>query len=112
MPVYKLTRFTVRADAQEAAERAMHDYASYVRRDLAGYTWTVSRDPANPTQHTVMTRADSPDVETRSAAAPGTVAFLAALTPLLSAPPAVQDCALVTSSDLAPRSRPHDRRRR
>ena len=33
MPVFKLARFQVKPEAREQAERAMHEFASYVRKD-------------------------------------------------------------------------------
>lgn len=113
MAVYSLTRFEVRPDALESIERAMHDYANYVRTELADSTWTVYRDPAVPTRFVCMVRATTPIADDKHRKAPGTQAFLAALTPVLVSSIEDAHMQLVTSSDLAPRpSRLKDRRPR
>lgn len=105
MAIYRLARFEVRDEARGAAEQLMHDYAAYVRKELADTMWTVYRDPMVPTRFTTMTRDASPTATERARKATGTVAFETALAPLLVAPVDVSDCQLVTSSDLAPRHR-------
>jgi len=111
MAVFKLARFEVRADAVLDAERAMHDFASYVRKELADSVWTTYRDPNNPTHYVSLIRADDAAADKRHLEAPGTQAFVAALDPLLVGGVEVTEWQLVTSSDLAPRPRA-DRRRR
>lgn len=107
----KTERFEVRADAHEAAERAMHEFAAYVRRELPDSSWTAYRDPASPARYTAFVRADSPAAYERHRSAPGTQAFAAALTPLLVDTIEHADYELVTSSDLAPRHRAERGRR-
>lgn len=111
MAVFKLARFEVRADAIVDAERAMHELASYVRRELPGSSWTTYRDPNAPTHYVSMIRTDDAAADERQLEAPGTQAFVAALAPLLVGDLELTEWQLVTSSDLAPRPRA-DRRRR
>jgi quinol monooxygenase YgiN len=103
MAVYTLARYEVTAEARTDAERAMHELATYVRKELPGASWTIYRDPQRPTHYTSFVRADSPAAEERFHASAGAKAFIAALTPLLAAPIETSYCELVTSSDLAPR---------
>ena len=110
MAVYKTARFAVRPEAREQAERAMHEFASYVRRELADSMWTMYRDPTAPTHYVALSRAASPAAEQQHDSAPGTQAFMAALAPLLVGSIEVTELELVTSSDLAPRHRPARRR--
>jgi quinol monooxygenase YgiN len=105
MPVYQIARFAVRADARGAVERAMHEVASYVRRELPDVMWTAYRDPTTPTRYVVMTRADSPGAADRQRTASGIQAFDAALAPLLVGEVELTECELVTSSDLQRRHR-------
>ena len=98
MAVYKLARFTVRAEAQPAAERAMHDFASYVRNNLPAYQWTTYRETGAPARYVALIRVgDSAEDITASKA------FDKALGPHLDGPPELTEWELVTSSDLAPR---------
>jgi quinol monooxygenase YgiN len=105
MAVYRLARYEVRPEARADAERAMHELASYVRRELPDVTWTVYRDPHAPTRFVALSRADNPTADAGHRDTPGVKAFLAAITPLLAAPIEDSTCELVTSSDLAPRVR-------
>ena len=114
MPVYTLVRYVVRPDAYEQAERAMHEFASYVRSELADSSWTTYRDPQAPHRFVSLIRADNLAAVERHRNAPGTQAFLAALSPLLEGELEFSELELVTSSDLAPRHRdrkPGSRRR-
>jgi quinol monooxygenase YgiN len=112
MAIQKIARFTVRRDAREAAERAMHEYADYVRKELPDTTWTTFRDPHTPGLYIAMSRADNAATDERHQAAPGTQAFRAALDPLLVGPFELTDCELVTSSDLQRRFEPKRASRR
>jgi hypothetical protein len=112
MPVYKLDRFEVRADARLAAERAMFDYASYVRAELPDSIWTMYRDLHAPTRFTSITVSRDAAAEARALAAPGTRTFLAAIEPVLVGAIETSASELVTSSDLARRHRPDARRAR
>ncbi len=105
MAVYRLARYEVRPEARTDAERAMHELAAYVRTELPDVTWTVYRDPQTPTRFFALSRAATPAADAQHQAAPGVHAFVAALTPLLTAPLEDHTCELVTSSDLAPRVR-------
>jgi hypothetical protein len=113
MAVYTIARFEIRPEARDQAERAMHAYASYVRQELPGSTWTAYRDPHAPAHHIAMIRADDAAADARRRAAPGTQAFDATLATLLIGPVSVTECALVTSSDLQRRvpTEPRARRR-
>lgn len=105
MPVFKLAHFEVRPDAREQAERAMHEFASYVRKELRDSSWTSYRDPDAPTRYLALTIADSPAAEERQRTASGTATFLAALQSLVVGNIEHTNWQLVTSSDLARRRR-------
>lgn len=105
MAVYRLARFEVRPEARADAERALHELAAYVRRELPDVMWTTYRDPEVPGRFTTLVRAELPAADDRLRASPGMQALLAALEPLLVAPIEDARCELVTSSDLAPRPR-------
>ncbi|HEY5944794.1 MAG TPA: hypothetical protein VIV40_04855 [Kofleriaceae bacterium] len=111
MAVFKLARFAVRPDAREAAERAMHDFASYVRKELPDSMWTTYRDAKAPNHYVSMIRADNPAADERHRNAAGTQAFVAALYPLVEGTVEFTEYELVTSSDLAPRHRDRKRSR-
>jgi quinol monooxygenase YgiN len=109
MAVYKLARFEVRPEAREEAERAMHDFASYVRAELDDSMWTTYRDVDAPNRFVSMIRADNEAADKRHRDAPGTRKFVAALYPLLAGDVEFTQYELVTSSDLAPRPRKRGR---
>lgn len=106
MAVYTIARFEVRPDARDQAERAMHEFASYVRKELPDSMWTTYRDPRAPTHYISLIRADDPAADDRHRNAPGTQAFVTALYPLVVGEVEFTQLELVTSSDLAPRHRP------
>lgn len=106
MAVFKTVRYQVRSGAGPDAERAMREFAAYVRRDLPDSSWTMYRDPHDPTHYLALIRADDRAADARHRDAPGTQAFVAALAPVLAAELEVREYELVTSSDLAPRHRP------
>lgn len=105
MPVFKLAQFEVRPDARDQAERAMHDFASYVRQELRDSSWTSYRDPDVPTRYLALTIAESPAAEEKQRKAIGTKAFFDALQPLVVGNVEHTNWQLVTSSDLARRRR-------
>ena len=105
MAVLTIARFEVRPEAHAEAERAMHEFASHVRTQLPGSSWTVYRDPRAPTHYTAMLRVDDVAAAARHRAATGPLAFEAALGPLLVGAVEVVECELVTSSDLQRRHR-------
>lgn len=98
--LYTIDRYEVRPDARDAAERAMHEHASFVRRELPDVTWTAYRDPAAPTRFVALTRAESGPGEARHRQA-----LAAALAPHLVGEIEITGCELVTSSDLQRRHR-------
>jgi hypothetical protein len=100
MAAYAIARYEIRSDAHDAAERAMHDHASFVRRELPDVTWTAYRDPAAPTRYLAMTRAESRAGDERHRQA-----LAAALGPFLVGEIESTGCELVTSSDLQRRHR-------
>lgn len=105
MAVFKVFRFEVLPDARVEAERAMHELAAYIRKELPDSSWTAYRDPHAPTHYISMFRADDAAADERHRNAPGTRAFVAALAPLLRGNVEVTECELVTSSDLQRRHR-------
>ncbi len=100
MAAYAIARYEIRPDARDAAERAMHDHAAFVRRELPDVMFTAYRDPAAPTHYVAMTRA-----ETRAGDERHRQALAAALAPHLAGDIEVAGCELVTSSDLQRRHR-------
>jgi len=105
MPVFKLARFQVRPEAREQAERAMHEFATYVRTELDDSSWTTYRDPKAPMHYLSLIIADSPAADDRHRNAPGTQKFVAELYPLVVGEVEFTQYELVTSSDLARRRR-------
>jgi quinol monooxygenase YgiN len=102
MPAFMISRLEVRADARVQAEQAMHELATYVRKELPGVIWSAFRS----TSHYIATmRAETPAALEQYRNAAGTRAFQAALAPLLVGSIDEQPYELVTSSDLAPRRR-------
>ena len=83
----------------------MHEFASYVRKELDDSAWTTYRDPLEPTHYLSVIVAKSDAAAERHRSAPGTHAFLAALAPLLAGELELKHYELVTSSDLARRHR-------
>jgi quinol monooxygenase YgiN len=112
MAVFKLARFEIRSDRRADAERAMHELASYIRKELPAASWTTYRDPHAPAHYISLSRADDRTADDRFRDAPGMRAFLATLGPLLVGTLEVTEYELVTSSDLAPRLRNLRRRPR
>ncbi len=103
MPVYEVAQFEVRPETRVRAERAMNEFANYVRSELPDSSWTTYRDPGKPSHYMAITIAASPAARARHRSAPGTQAFLAAIEPLLDGAINITDCDLVTSSDLGKR---------
>ena len=103
MAVFQIARYAVRPDARVDAERAMHDFAAYVRSELPESAWSSYR---GETHYLSLVRAESPAAAERHRTAPGTQAFAEALAPLLVGEIEVSDYQLVTSSDLARRFKP------
>ena len=100
MAAHAIARYEIRSDARDAAERAMHDHAAFVRRELPDVTWTAYRDPAAPARYLAMTRAESRAGDERHRRA-----LAAALAPFLVGEIENTGCELVTSSDLQRRHR-------
>lgn len=105
MPVYTLSRFEIRPEARKEAEEAMHDFASYVRKELDLTTWTVYRDGDEPGRYIAMIRDETPAAGERRKKAEGTRAFEAALAGFTAGKVDAMRCELVTSSDLQRRHR-------
>ena len=105
MAIFKIARFEVRPDAREQAERAMHDFASYVRKELPDSALATYREAAAPNRFISLIRADNATADERHRAAPGTKLFADALQPLVVGTVEFTEYELVTSSDLAPRHR-------
>ena len=105
MAMYQLARFEVHADRLEDAQRAMHDFATYVRNELPGSMWTAYSDPATPTRFWCFLRTENPAADQSHRAATGVKAFAASLAPHVVGKIETSEMQLVTSSDLAPRHR-------
>lgn len=89
MPIVKMARFPVRPDARDEAERTMHAIASEVRAKQRDAAWTTYRAGDDYVVILVGTGSLHED----------------RLQPFATAPITVNDCTLVTSSDLARRRR-------
>jgi hypothetical protein len=89
MPIVKMARFEVRPDARDEAERAMHAIANEVRAQQPDAAWTTYRAGND---YVVILVGKGSLFEDR-------------LQPFATAPIEVNDCTLVTSSDLARRRR-------
>lgn len=96
MPVFEVARFEVRPDAREEAERAMHEVASQIRRDLPNTFCAAYREAGAPNRYIAFFRRGDDE---------GTDAFVEALAPLAAGSVDVTRYELVTSTDLAPRHR-------
>src|SRR4051812_26992867 len=105
MALVKIARFEVRPEAREQAELAMHEFASYVRKQLDDSSWTTYRDPKSPTKFISLIIADDAKADERHRNAPGTKTFVDKLYPLVVGTVEFTDCELVTSSDLQRRRR-------
>src|SRR5688572_8439827 len=105
MAVFKIARYEVRSDARLEAERAMHEHAAYVRRELPDAAWTTYRDSHAPTHYISLLRVDDRKADAGYQRAPGTEAFVGALDRLQVGALEVTEYELVTSSDLARRRR-------
>src|SRR4030095_14853072 len=99
MAVYKVARFPAPPEARADAERAMHEFATYVRKELDDSSWTTYRDPKAPTHYISLIIADSPAADDRHRNAPGTQEFVKALYPLVVGEVEFTQYELVTSSD-------------
>lgn len=101
MPVcFAIARYEVRPEARDAAERAMHEHASFVRRELPDVSWTAYRNPAAPTHYTAVVRSEDHVADERHRKA-----FLATFAPHVIGEIEITACELVTSSDLQRRHR-------
>jgi quinol monooxygenase YgiN len=105
MPIFKLAHFEVRPEARDEAERAMHELASYVRKELRDSSWTSYRDPDAPNRYLALTIADSPAAEEKQRTSAGAKTFYDALQSLVVGTIEHTNWQLVTSSDLARRRR-------
>jgi len=100
MPLYSLARFRVHADTRQAAEQAMFDHTSAVRRDLAAIMVTIFRDPERPSHYSAMIRANEAKAEQAYRAV-----LQQALASHLDGEIEWEHSELVTSSDLQRRHR-------
>ena len=107
MALYTLATFEVRPESREQAERAMHAFASFVRAELADSVHTTYRDAAAPARYVSMVRAADEAADARHMKA-----FIDALSPVVVGKIDFMRCALVTSSDLAPRPASRQRTRK
>jgi quinol monooxygenase YgiN len=106
MPMFEIARFEVQRDKQLDAERAMHEFATYVRTQLPDCAWTAYREAGSPTRYLTYVIAKSPAAAAQQHDASGTKTFRAAITPLLAGAIEESTYELVTSSDLGRRHKP------
>jgi hypothetical protein len=100
MPLYTLARFRIRPDAAAAAQQAMFDHTSAVRRDLPDIMVTIYRDPEQPASYTALVRANAPKAEAQYRDV-----LRSAIAPYIDGEIAFELSELVTSSDLQRRHR-------
>src|SRR5688572_11007710 len=105
MAIYKVARYDIRPESREPAERAMHELASYIRKELPGTMWNVYRAASTPGRYLALTRSEDKTAEDRHRDAPGVHAFVSTLAPLLVGEGDTDQYELVTSTDLQRRHR-------
>ena len=100
MAFFAIACYEVRPEARDAAELAMHEHASFVRREMPDVSWTAYRDPAAPTHYIAVVRYEDRAAEDRHRKA-----FVTAFAPHVIGEIEITGCELVTSSDLQRRHR-------
>ncbi|MEO8549033.1 MAG: hypothetical protein ABI678_03650 [Kofleriaceae bacterium] len=98
MPLISVARF--RVTDPRAAELAMFEHTTLVRRDHAAIVTTIYRNPEDPGVYTALIMAHDAKAEARYRDV-----FTAALAPHLAGTIAFEQSELVTSSDLQRRRR-------
>jgi quinol monooxygenase YgiN len=81
MPIFKIARFEVRADAHDEVERAMREFAAHVGAELPDSSWVTYRDARHPNRYVSLISADNADADARHRSSPGTRRFVDALYP-------------------------------
>lgn len=83
MPVFKIARYEVQPEAREEVERAIQEFAAYVRAELRDSSWVTYRDKKNPNRYVSLISADDEAADERHRKAPGTKRFVEVLYPRL-----------------------------
>ena len=83
MPIHKLARYEVRPEARPEVERAIQEFAAYVKAELRDSTWTTYRDRQNPNRYVTLIWAENEAADERHRNAPGTKRFVEVLYPRL-----------------------------
>lgn len=86
MSVFKIARYEVRPEAREEVERAIQEFAAYVRAELGDSSWVTYRDKQNPNRYVSLISADDEAADERHRKAPGTKRFVEVLYPRLVGP--------------------------
>jgi quinol monooxygenase YgiN len=81
MPVFKIARYEIRPEARSQVERAIQEFAEYVRTELPDSSWITYRDAKNRNAYVSLIAADSPAADERHRNSPGTKRFVEALYP-------------------------------
>lgn len=81
MPIFKIARFEIRPESRDVCERAMREFAAYVRAELGDSSWTTYRDTKAPNRYVSLIRADNAAADARHRNAPGTRRFVEVLYP-------------------------------
>ena len=84
MPVFKIASYEVRPEAREEVERAIQEFAAYVRAELQDSSWVTYRDKKNPNRYVSLISADDEAADERHRQAPGTKRFVEVLYPRLA----------------------------
>jgi quinol monooxygenase YgiN len=98
MPVFKIARYEVRPEERAHVERAIHEFATFVRTRLPDSSWVTYRDRTNPNRFVSLISAEDEAADERHRNAEGTRAFVEALYPRLAGEVEFADYELVASS--------------
>jgi quinol monooxygenase YgiN len=81
MPIFKIARYEIRPEARAQVERAIDEFAAYVRAELPDSTWTTYRETHDRNRYISIITAETAAADERHRTAAGTVRFVEALYP-------------------------------
>ena len=97
--IFKIARFEVRPEEQQAAEAAIREFAQYVQDHLEGSDWATYREKTNPYRYVSLISIVDDKSEEWHRRAPGTKRFVDALYPKLVGEVEFTDYELVATSE-------------
>jgi len=97
--IFKIARFEVRPEEQQAAEQAMREFAQYVQEQLEGSDWATYREKANPCRYVSLISIVDEKSDEWHRRAPGTRRFVDMLHPKLVGEVEFTDFELVATSE-------------